>query len=463
MSDPPSDRPVELFAPKTLPAEPTAPPVSEPRRSGSAFRYALPAAVLILVVGVIAWITQFMPNWRSRKDNQPSVAVTSSAPKALRFALKKAVWDPEDEAYALEAERGHDGHFDFPFENVAGQTAEIGLIERKCDCSHLDVCLLPAAEWERYREEIQKNPMTAKPGEWTFTKVAESDTKGFEVPAGAKGLVRLAWQGRKGPGSRLNLGVKVWHQPLGNLGQRDFDDLEVPIMMAAPLMYIPPRVDVGTLVARASAEAEFTLWSATRPSFELEWGDSLDPRFGYAKKLLSPEECRDLEKKLRKEGGNTRVRKAYRFQVTVREQADGKQLDQGPFHHDVTFVLDDDKLRGPQVLGISKGDIIVGNTLDRGKVNMEIFRAREGKERVVSLWAENGVDLEPESQTPATLQVKLEKSDKTAARTKWLLHVTVPPNTQFGVFGEDSVIILRTKTTPPRFIRIPVTGNGQQS
>ena len=44
---------------------------------------------------------------------------------------------------------------------------------------------------------------------------------------------------------------------------------------------------------------------------------------------------------------------------------------------------------------------------------------------------------------------------------KWKLEVSVPPDTQFGAFPEESVIILRTQETPPRFIRIPVTGNGQ--
>jgi hypothetical protein len=455
-----TEKPADFLAPRAFAGEPPSPP--RPKKARFPFRYVLPAVVFVIVVGAIAWITQFMPNWRVKTGNQPPINGPTAA-KAINFAVKKAIWDPEDEAYALETERGHDGHFDFPFENLSGQPAEIGLLDRSCDCSHLEVCLVPPLEWEQYRKEIDKNPLTAKPGNWTWEMVPPNNTKGFEVPADAKGLVRVGWEGRKGPGSRLNLRIKVWHQPLGNVAQRDFEDLDVPIVMAAPLMFSPPRDNLGTLVARDSAVARFTLWSATRDAVDLKWGDADDPRFVYDKKPFSSEECRELEKKLRKEGANTRVHSAFHFQVTVNEQAGGKQLDQGPFTHDVSFLLDDDKVRGPQVLGVAKGegDVIVGNTEDRGKVDMKIFRAKDGHKRVVPLWTENQILLEPESQTPATLQVKLEQGERTGSRTKWLLEVTVPPSTQFGVFPEESVIILRIKSTPPRFIRIPVTGNGQ--
>jgi hypothetical protein len=208
--------------------------------------------------------------------------------------------------------------------------------------------------------------------------------------------------------------------------------------------------------------AKFTLWSATRPDLHLEFADAADPRFVYEKRPLTREEARELEKKLRKEGGNTRVRNGYHLQVTVNETAGGKQLDQGPFTHDVFFFLDEDKeekVRGPQVQGLVKGDVMVGTK--GGKVDMEIFRAKEGKQLVVPLWTDNRVQLELDSQDPVTLQVKLEKAEKVGARSKWLLDVTVPPATQYGAFGETSVIVLRTKTNPPRFIRIPVVGNGQ--
>jgi len=155
------------------------------------------------------------------------------------------------------------------------------------------------------------------------------------------------------------------------------------------------------------------------------------------------------------------VRKAYHFKVTIKEQASAKQMDQGAFHHTVSFLLDNEKVPGPQIFGTVKGDIIIGNTEDRGKVDLKIFRAKEGVTRTVSLWTDDKVNLQKESQVPATLEVKLNKEEKAGNRVKWGLEVTVPPNTQFGAFPEESVVILRVMTVPPRFIRIPVTGNGQ--
>ena len=47
----------------------------------------------------------------------------------------------------------------------------------------------------------------------------------------------------------------------------------------------------------------------------------------------------------------------------------------------------------------------------------------------------------------------------TPARTRWLLQVTVPPNTCFGAFGDDYAVWLRLSGSKSRLVRIPVTGN----
>ncbi len=425
------------------------------------FRYLLAGVLFVLLVGALAWITQFMPRRASTSITQPVMLSGQVTPGTLKFSFTRAIWDPEDDAYALEIEKGVEGHCDFPFENTLNQTADIGLQHTECDCSHMEVCLVDPSDWERYNRELLKDPMTAKAGDWKWTKITESDTKGFQVPASAKGLVRVQWQGRREPGYRLKLKMDVWYQPTGQVRERGFEKLQVPTIVAAPIRYSPGRISVGNLAPGGSAAAEFTVWSSTRSMLDLQWADRTHSLFHYESKPLSPEETHALEVKLRQDGTNTRIRRAYRFVVTVHEKADNKQLDQGPFIHPVNFLLDGDTVPGPQVLGSVKGDIVVGNAEDRGKIDLKTFRAKEGMQTTVSLWTEDQTLLELASQSPPTLGVKLTRGEKTGARLKWELEITVPPNTQFGTLPDDSVIILRTQTSPPRFIRIPVTGNGQ--
>lgn len=447
---------LDFLATRPLPSGPAEPPPIA--RPGQTFRYVLPAAIFVVVVGTIAWVTQFMPTWRTKAETV--VAPTPKSSSVIKFAITKAIWDKEDEEYALEQEKGTEGHFDFPFENVASEPGEVGLQRTSCDCTHLEVCLVSDAEWEPYRQELVKNPQTAKAGNWTWHKLASNESRGFEVPGRAKGFIRVGWHGRKDSGSRLRLSIDVWHQPGGNARYRSFENLVVPIVIAAPMMYKPARANIGNLGPRDSAVADFTLWSATRESPDFKLNDSADPLFRQEATPFTKEECADLEKQFRKGGENTRVRSAFHLKVTVHEQAAGKQLDQGPFIHTLSYLLDGDRITGPIIQGSVKGEIVVGNAEDRGKVDLKIFRGKEGATREIALWTDDKMVLQPESQSPPTLQVKLTKAEASGKRTKWRLEVTVPPGTHFGPFTEENVIILRTQSDPPRFIRIPLVGSG---
>ncbi len=383
MSESFSEKPLDFLSPRQAPPEPQAhTEVFKPART---FRYVLPAVLFVLVVAGIAWVTQFMPNWRATKSTV-SAPAANSAKSVIKFPVTRAIWDKDDEEYALEQEKGTEGHFDFPFENSSAGPGQIGLLTRSCDCTHLEVCLVPSAEWDAYRDQIVKNPLQAKAGTWNWIKVEESPDKGFEVPPEAKGLVRVRWHGRKEPGSHLRLSIRVWHQPKGNVRERGFEDLQVPIVMAAPLLYKPARVHVGVLGPRDTGLAEFTLWSATRDKVDFKIVDSADPLFVHEIKQLSVSECQELEKKMRTGGENTRVHAAFQLKVKVMEQDDkGKQLDQGPFTHPLGYVIGEDQHAGPTVSGIVKGEVLVGNTEDRGRVDLKIFPASQGATRLGAL------------------------------------------------------------------------------
>jgi hypothetical protein len=52
--------------------------------------------------------------------------------------------------------------------------------------------------------------------------------------------------------------------------------------------------------------------------------------------------------------------------------------------------------------------------------------------------------------------------DTTPSKKTWDLRIEISPGSQSGPLSDDSVIILRTQSTPPRQIRIPVLGTGVQ-
>jgi hypothetical protein len=163
---------------------------------------------------------------------------------------------------------------------------------------------------------------------------------------------------------------------------------------------------------------------------------------------------------------NTRVLSGFRVHATVREQHDGKQLDQGAFERQVPFLLDGQPLEtaGPVIHGFVQGDVQVGGPEDRGRVHLRTFQARDGIKKKFILSTPKGVKLEPVSQNPPYVGIALEQQPKesTTTRSRWTMELTVPPGSPAGPFPQDSVIILRIHGPMPRLIRIPVTGNAVQ-
>src|SRR5205823_4483483 len=125
-----------------------------------------------------------------------------------------------------------------------------------------------------------------------------------------------------------------------------------------------------------SASDALYCWSATR-DLEVEVGPgSTDPCFEVrARKLAKAEDLRKLTDDLRAEGIWTRVRSAYRIEVTVYEEKNGKQFDLGTFLRPLALVVKGDGERLfpslPAVRGRVQGDIKVGTFEDDGAINLK--------------------------------------------------------------------------------------------
>ena len=132
---------------------------SEAPPKSSLLKWIVPIVLFVVIVGVLAWLTQNLPKGgdTKKKGPNPTPPVNSQVREPdLRFLYKPVdrkpgrpdagvgVWD-DDPFYAKESEQGQDGHYDFPFHNPHDYPVTIGFARASCDCSHLMVTVLDSA------------------------------------------------------------------------------------------------------------------------------------------------------------------------------------------------------------------------------------------------------------------------------------------------------------------------------
>lgn len=454
--------------------------------SGSLIRWLLPVGLFVGIVGAIAWVSQNLPKGAAPKAQFGNGFVEPEKAAHLRFLRNRAIWDEKDPNYIKECETGVAGYYDFPFLNESQSPVTLGFSQSNCDCSRLMVVVFEPSAAAEVAENDKKQP-TEYPAkaDWKWVPLTPNEKAGISIPAGGGGVARVEWDGRKGAGSRLRLTIKMWMHPTANPGERSFENLEVPVIMAEPVRFAPDRLSLGTISADGQVRGEMLAWSPTRDNLDLKRDlGKVDELFDVAIDKIDDKAAAELQDKffvasvahfdpdaraerlltLRESAKGTRYRSAFRIHVTLHEQKGGKQLDQGPLSRELPVVAEDIAIewRRPMVTAYVKGDVLVGNAEDAGKINLS-FLARDGVKKTVPLWSEAGNDLTLDLFNPRVLNVELKqnKKESNAARSKWSLEISVPPGAWSGPFLDDSVIYLRT-SSPLRKIRIPITGNASQ-
>ncbi len=484
-ASPGPDRSENLFTiQKKFPAQgaepPPAPAAKRPLpRLKKGNRLLLPMVLFVGIVGALAWIVQYLPNWRKKNPLPPT-----ASKQVFQFPETQAHWDPADDKYAMEYEHGEPGHYDFPFHNLTADAAELGLGKTSCDCTTVQVARLSSSQWATWEKTKNERTGAGRPQDsaskdWPWISLGVDEKTGIVVPGNAKGLVRVTWKGRRGEGENLRLRISLWMQPQGKPRDREFVDLETPTVIVSPLMFTQTKVSLGTLAPGAIAETEFLCWSSTRPKMNLDVVND-SPLMVWKVVPMKPEECRLLEQILHDKekgkgnplgapvevGANTRVRLAYRIRVKVYEQKEGKQLDQGPFQTFAPLRMDGEAFPGavPLVYGKVQGEVEVGGSNDQGKISLGNFQAQAGTQRHILLWTSRSTSLKLEKTYPGLLEVKLTENPKesTPQKRNWLLEVKFPAGSPAGPLPEDSSVILRTHSTQPRYIRIPIVGTAVQ-
>lgn len=420
-------------------------------------RVAVTITVLVLVIGGIAWVVQYLPG------KQQVVAPLPDS-ELVRFPEIKAVWDPKDEEYAFEVERDSRGSYDYYFENVHAGNVQIGLEMTSCDCSDVKVALLNSSDlrsrWQELEARRRKGDRDAVFSDMDLTWTPLDKFKGITLPEQGKGLLRVGWHARKGEGSQLRLKVGVWSYPEEQPTQRRWVYVDMLTRVVPKLVFNTGKVSLGTL-SGGKASAEVVAWSATRPKLDLKVASD-DPLSTWALTPLDKQSMQVLEATLRKNGLNTRVRSAVALRLTIAEEKGGKVLEQGPFQRRPSVTLEGETVQDglPVFHGRVQGDIRIGGLDDSGKIQLKSFSISEGIRQRLYLWTDRKVKLDVDARYPAFLDARLEESlkESTEKERKWVLEVIVPRGSPPGPFGDDSAILLRTDATPPRRIRIPIQG-----
>jgi hypothetical protein len=120
-------------------------------------------------------------------------------------------------------------------------------------------------------------------------------------------------------------------------------------------------------------------------------------------------------------------------------------------------------MRGPEVQGEVQGEIdIAGKLVEHGMIRFSTFPVGQGITANLILKSEKGIELV--SKIPHYLEVTLTPTEQIQDGKKiWKLDVKVPAQGgPAGLLPKDSVVLLRTQTTPSRQISIPIVGNAVQ-
>lgn len=470
---------IRAGAPPQYPGAPTdafragpPPETTTPGRPKSATRFVVPLVLLLAIIGGIAWVVQNMPSWRGKTAPPKNVNVEA----LLRIThLNKegtyyGVWEREPGAkqtmpYSREFERGADGRYYFHCENALDEPVELSLTFKSCDCAQLFGAVVSNEEGntlgralvEKPGEEITENPA------WSWHDFGKVGGPSMTLPPRSHALLRFSWHNRRGPGESLNLKVHIAAQ---TPWKRQEYGLIVLAASAAPVRVQQDRVNVGNIAPDGKGKAEFDLWSPTRDQLELAlYETGKDPLFTVDAKPLDQAGRAALQEKLAGDNITTRVRAGWHVTVWIDEKRDGRQMPLGHFFRTIEVKPAGvaDEIPPLRITGYVKGDVDVGGVDDLGKIDLKSFKATLGREKNIYVWANRDTELELEAVNPAAIQVKLSKSkDPPGAKQKWILNVVVPPNQVFGVLGEDNDVILRTKSNPPRQIRIPLIGHAVQ-
>jgi hypothetical protein len=449
------------------------------------------ALLVVLVGGVfgVTFLTQFVRKPAGEPtDGRPVQYVVKQllvSPESRERQGSKAIY-PDWAAItgipgyqSLEMEKGTKHHYDFLLTNVTDKLVSVFLNSQfSCTCARLKVSVgvVPDEQGAKLAalKTLPVGPAVEPYVGGVQWKVLEYDaTRGpsvtVEIPAPDSttryAVVRMAWETTEIKQTTLKAEI-IARQ--GSTADRL--NFEVPISVTAAVLSSTSPSDVvyvGDLNPGDRREESFFVWSATRADFPCKAELSVpDPCIEVVPpRRLTAEELKALPAQLAAKAETktlTNARCAYEIKVAASEHVGDNQLELGPFARRLFVNRGTDTEVVVVLAGTVRGPIQVGDVNDREKVDLRIFRADHGAQRVLTITCPTpGQTLAIDKIVPAdVIQAELTPVKTAAgASPSWKLTVFVPPNVTAGQLPFDSAIYLKMGTNPPRRVRIPVAGN----
>jgi hypothetical protein len=428
----------------------------------------LPLIILLVAIGVIAWVTQYRPGVAP-----PPPDKGSNVQAAIRFVSDKSTWEYDPDfipglggQYVKMLEFGTAGHYDYVFENVTDSEAETGVYETSCKCSEVEICVLNPSQSQAVASALAaRKPPLALVGnvDWQKVEVDREMRKSVKVPPKCSGVLRLHWHAPAANAEvaqqPLTVKVSVWSRGSGQAHNRVPVDLLAGVYYVRPALFEPEVLQFGILGPKQERSESFICWSATR---ELQLASaSTDPHVKVAVEPLGLRRFRDWTQKI-----PTKVYCAFRVTVTLREQAEGKQLDLGYIKMPVPVKVTnnaggDVTFKTPMLEASISGMVRLADPTN--KISFDPFPAGKGTLKEVFLYAPKGCTLKCDVEQMTGIVATVKKVDDVGAETRWALTVTVSPHgVSAGQLPEDAVVVLRVEydnaQSPPRAVRIRISG-----
>jgi len=457
----------------------------------------LPIAVIAGLVFGITWIMNYSnTNPSGGSSNGVSAPKPTEIPplKFVHLTAKRDPNVPDLRDWDDYFEMGTEGHFDFWFRNVHEQEVTV-TAQPTCTCSGVDLLVVPPQAWNAYLKESALAGWPGLPASPVLAAVnlcqlqsqfrthplaaQGKQLEGSSVPAASSpanpqmGIARVNFKAKNEPKFGADLKVTITSKLPGQNGNAA--ELKLYYNVVSPyVMRSQEDGLIGELRAGSVIERDVVVLSYTRPELKLQLasadkGDQKDCIEWSEPVPFTPEERQAFMIGVKKEEAmSANVKSGYHIRVKVYERREVvekgqkvlKQLDLGPVMLQLRSVVPDLPDQMVYFRGTVRGDlrILTDREVDRIDFGAS-FPSRDSRTKQVTLVSDRkGLELEllKDQCTPEYLDVSLQPQKEVQDGKKWTLSVRIPEGRLYSHL-ENSYVVLRTKDSPPRRFRIPVT------